>query len=119
MHPRQLVTVGKAARMLRVTRQCVRWYIGEGELAFIEATGARGRQLLLLEQEVLRFNQARALRARPRALPRLHGGQYELPLQPARVWPAARRPWNLIPFRMAKARLVDRQVKRTGTRRVS
>ncbi len=116
---RVLVTVGRVAEMLRVTRQAVRKFRRRGELsAEARVEGTQGRpQFLFRKGEVRRFAAARAEQWTRR--PPTYGPQLALPLRaPA---PAARPPvsWRLAQFRprmlrmgrQAKPMVVDRQLK--------
>jgi hypothetical protein len=114
---RTLITTGRAAEMLRVTPEGVRWYIRTGLLAGIVAEGPhRSRQLMVLKGEARRLNAARAEWVGRRRRARAHEGQWLLPLVVERVAPRTPVRWTLARFRprMAKARLCDRQVKPIG-----
>ena len=57
-----LVTVGRAARMLRVRRGTVRWYVEAGQLANETVEGTCRLQLVFRKGEIRRFLLARAER---------------------------------------------------------
>jgi hypothetical protein len=126
---RTLITVGRAAEILKVKRQAVRQFVEAGELhvdTIIEAANG-SRQYVFRKSEVHRFNMLRAERWRRQGP--TYGPQLALPLQVAR---ARRRPlspaWRDFQWRptmvratlpKAKPTFVDRQVKpRQNTRKV-
>jgi hypothetical protein len=131
---RTLVTVGRAAQMLRVTRQAIRWFVDTKQLeVFCRLETHAAAQMVFRKSEVRRLVIQRSERRTRRPPSRwTPGSQLELTFPVEQTRPAS---WRLIRPQMlkrnlslkrrleiegrAKARLVDRQVKPIRTRKDS